>query len=107
MITDETTTGNNHTYVYIRTVRTPTGSTVRATVHRDFYPHQSFALAQVLTHDMTWTDLTFEPPEQWWDTTPVPRDKHLDTVAELAPIAEKLIDRALIIIGDPPHPAQH
>ncbi|MBB5155916.1 hypothetical protein [Saccharopolyspora phatthalungensis] len=105
-IIDETIGGDNNTYLYAQTVRTPSGRTVRAKVKRNSYRHQSSAVAHVLADDMTWTDLAFEPPENWWEKTPSPSNPRLDIVAELAPLVEKLIDQALMIIGDLPQTAE-
>lgn len=49
------------------------GYTVRVRVHRDFYLHQSWAIADVLTPDLTWTELATAPPSDWHPGTHTPR----------------------------------
>jgi hypothetical protein len=39
--------------------------TVRVRVHRDFYPHQSSAAAELLSGAGTWTVLAVDPAENW------------------------------------------
>jgi hypothetical protein len=64
-------------------------------VHRDFYQAQSFAVAEVLNHALTWTALTSQPPAAWHQATPA----RATAPAPLTPIAAALLDRARAILG--------
>ena len=95
---------DRHRYGYTRTVRIGE-RVVRARVRRDYYPHQSLAVAEVLAADLSWTHLLDEAPGNWWASTPAPAGD-VYAVAELGAIAEGLINRAAEILAPPPadHP---
>lgn len=44
--------------------------TIRARVRADAYPHQSHAVAEVLTPQLTWTDIVTIPPSEWHSELP-------------------------------------
>lgn len=78
----------------------PTGQVhpLRIEVHRDFYPQQSHARAQVLATGLTWT--TTSTPDQWHPHTPTPTTP---TVAPTQPntVADQLLARAQRILNPP------
>ncbi|WP_018352021.1 hypothetical protein [Longispora albida] len=72
------------------------GHTIRVRVHRDNRASQSHAIAEVLTPQLTWTDLCSDLPSGWFDASPhytAPADTALDT------IAAGLLRRAAAILG--------
>lgn len=69
------------------------GHTVRVQVHRDAYPEQSWAAAEVLTPHLTWTTLVNTPAAGWWTRTTGTADPDA-----LWPVAEDLRDRARTIL---------
>lgn len=72
------------------------GYTVRVRVHRDFYLHQSWAIAEVLTPALTWTELVTAPPADWHPGTHTPRiTAHAAAARDtLQPTADHLTERA-------------
>jgi hypothetical protein len=97
---DETAEVTQHDYRYTRVVETA-GRVVRVRVRRDNYPHQSFAVAEVLADDMTWTHLAAEAPNNWVHTTPRPTPM-IHAATQLGEIAEHLVNRAAEILVPPP-----
>jgi hypothetical protein len=71
------------------------GHTVRVRVHRDFYPQQSWAVADVLTPALAWTELATSPAQEWQPATYTPRTTATAAAARdtLRPIAEHLTER--------------
>lgn len=69
MLIDETTDTSPHHYRLTQTHHLD-GHTIRIRVHRDFYAHQSWAAAEVLTPALTWTELTTAPASDWHPATP-------------------------------------
>jgi hypothetical protein len=67
------------------------GRLLRVTVHRNFYPRQSWAAAHLLTPVLTWTELLSAPPRDWHPATPPSRRATAET---LAPVADRLLSRA-------------
>lgn len=75
--------------------------TVRVRIARDFYLIQSHALAEVLTPQLTWTVLCQQPPQQFFDQTPLHGPTAADTEAHLLKIADELAQRAARILRVP------
>jgi len=65
---------------------------VRVRVHRDFYKDQSYAVAEVMSSDRKWTDLTHAPREQWWEYTRNPQCGLAVVADDLAKRAAKILD---------------
>jgi len=72
------------------------GRLLRVTVHRDFYPQQSWAAAHVLTPVLTWTELVTAPASEWHPMTPAGRRV---TAAALTPVADRLLSRATAVLS--------
>ena len=68
-IVDETfaTGSQSHT---LTTVLHMHGQVVRITVKRDTYKMQSYATAELLNTEKTWTTLVTEPASDWYDQVP-------------------------------------
>lgn len=92
------------------------GHTIRVRVHRDFYLHQSWAVADVLTPALTWTELATAPPADWHPGTHTPRiTAHAAAARDtLQPTAHHLTERAQRLLRNntrpdgpaaAPHPA--
>lgn len=65
---------------------------VRVRIVRDFYQNQSYAVAEVMSSDRKWTELTHAPREQWWEYTRNP-ECGLSVVADdLAKRAGKILN---------------
>jgi hypothetical protein len=65
---------------------------VRVRVVRNCYEYQSFAVAEVMSGDRKWTELTHAPRDQWWAYTANPKCT-LDVIADdLAARAAKILD---------------
>ena len=94
MLIDETTdTATNH-YRLTQTHQID-GHAVRVRVHRDFYPHQSWATAEVLTPQLTWTELATTPASDWHPSTPATvGTASSDGPDYLRPVADHLTQRA-------------
>ncbi|MEU5554270.1 hypothetical protein ABZ738_31315 [Micromonospora sp. NPDC047793] len=75
-------------------IRRVDGKVLRVRIYRDFYPHQSHALVEVLTPAMTWTELTTEPASAWHSATP----SRSTSPAPLDHLAERLFQRADAIL---------
>ncbi|MEV6523153.1 hypothetical protein AB0M43_14480 [Longispora sp. NPDC051575] len=75
--------------------------TVRTRVYRDFYPAQSHAIVEVLTPELTWTDLASSEPSRWHDSLPSHVSSNLSD-ALLDDIAAQLLQRAATILGVAP-----
>ncbi|MBX7269570.1 hypothetical protein KIF24_28550 [Micromonospora sp. Llam7] len=75
-------------------IRRVDGKLLRVRIYRDFYPHQSHALVEVLTPAMTWTELTTEPASAWHSATP----SRSTSPAPLDNLAERLFQRAEAIL---------
>lgn len=80
------------------------GHTIRVRVHRDFYPHQSWAAAEVLTPALTWTELATAPASDWHPTTRTVRTAATDGLDCLRPIADHLTQRAQQLLSTITHP---
>jgi hypothetical protein len=97
---DEATGATATSYHHTRVVEFA-GRTLRARVERDYYINQSFAVAEVLSDQMTWTSLAADAPSNWWHGTPRPSaDVHAATA--LGPLTERLLSRAAEILAAPP-----
>ncbi|MFE5565042.1 hypothetical protein ACFQ68_08625 [Amycolatopsis japonica] len=93
---DDSTSWDLHGYSLTRVVRNGPYR-VRVQVYRDSYVFQSYAVAEVLADNMTWTPLASEDPMTWFDSTARPSGPvHVDT--ELGDIAENLVHRAAHIL---------
>ncbi|GAA4898162.1 hypothetical protein [Streptomonospora salina] len=98
-VTLDETTGYDRTQSYSYTrVADLGGRRVRARIHRDYYPVQSHAVAEVLSDARTWTHLAQADPSGWHADTPDP-PSGVDARRELAPLADRLIDRAAAILA--------
>lgn len=75
--------------------------TVRVRIARDFYLAQSHALAEVLTPALTWSVLCEQPPQHFFDQTPIHGPRAADTEALLLELAEDLARRAARILHPP------
>ncbi len=75
--------------------------TVRVRIARDFYQIQSHALAEVLTQELTWTPLCEQPPEQFFDQSPLHGPNAAATEAFLLTLADDLARRAARILRVP------
>jgi hypothetical protein len=93
MLADESfgTTGQGYT---LTRVHQENALRIRISIRRDFYLHQSSAVAEVLTPALTWTRIAEHPPSQWHSSTP----HRAGTPAPLTRIAEQLLERALAIL---------
>ncbi|MCZ7478870.1 hypothetical protein [Micromonospora sp. WMMC273] len=80
-------------YSYTRVCRMPEGFTVRVRIKRDSYKTQSFAVVEVLTPGLTWTDLASEDASVWYDDSP--RTNGLKAMEQ---IAGRLLTRATTIL---------
>lgn len=103
MLIDETADTAAHHYRLTQTHHLD-GHTIRVRVHRDFYPHQSWAAADVLTPALTWTELATAPASDWHPTTPTVRTAATDGLACLRPIAGHLTQRAQRLLSTSTHP---
>lgn len=83
------------------------GHVVRVRVHRDFYLHQSWAVADVLTPALTWTELATAPAQDWHPDTHTPRiTAHAAAARDtLQPIASDLTGHAQRLLRTVPAPA--
>jgi hypothetical protein len=72
------------------------GRLLRVTVHRNFYPRQSWAAAHVLTPVLTWTELLYAPARDWHPATPPSRRATAET---LASVADRLLSRATTVLS--------
>jgi hypothetical protein len=86
--------GGEGTYSLTQTHRTPAGYTVRVRVRRDYYSHQSHAVAEVLNAELAWTELASAPAGQWHPTTP-PRAAG---ESDLQEVVDGLLVRAQLIL---------
>lgn len=75
------------------------GRTLRVRVHRDTYQAQSHAVVEVLTPQMTWTELAEGVSADWWPRTGATPDR-----AALAIVAGHLVERARAILASPSGP---
>jgi hypothetical protein len=100
-VRDETAGVTTIRYHYTRVVETA-GRIVRARVERDRFD-TSLAVAEVLTDQLTWTQLAKDDPSNWWYATPVAR--HVtDPATVLGPLADRLLHRAAAILTPPSTP---
>lgn len=72
------------------------GEVVRVRIERDAYPHQSFAVAEVLSADRTWTNLASNPVDTWRGSTPASTG---DVPKALGSLASDLAIRAATILS--------
>jgi hypothetical protein len=77
------------------------GHVLRVRVYRDFYARQSYAVAEILTPQHTWTVVATAPGTQWHHTTP----SITPDASPLTPVADDLLRRASRILTPPPSPA--
>lgn len=75
-----------------RIVQTPLGHKVRMVVHRDFHELQSYACVEVLSGELTWTELAQADASTWHRVGNQPQQ-----VCEN--VAAGLLGRALTILG--------
>ncbi|SCL17784.1 hypothetical protein [Micromonospora inyonensis] len=75
-------------------IRRTHGNLLRVRIHRDAYQHQSYALVEVFTPAMTWTQLANEPPSTWHAGTPY----RSTSPTPLENLAERLFQRADAIL---------
>lgn len=88
----DTTTGPGGVSVIYRVDEA--NATVRVRIKRDHYAHQSFAVAEVLTSDRTWTNVLDEPTDHWHDSSGVPATSE----SVLLMVAEQLAERAASVL---------
>jgi hypothetical protein len=69
-VTDTRFTLTDHGYDLTRICKLDSGHTVRVRVRRNFYKQQSYAVAEVLSTELTWTNLLSESPESWYPNSP-------------------------------------
>ncbi|RLK24713.1 hypothetical protein DER29_2644 [Micromonospora sp. M71_S20] len=74
--------------------RTDDGHRLRVRIRRDSYQRQSYALVEVLTPGLTWTNLADEPASAWHPATPY----RSPTPTPLESFAERLFQRAVVIL---------
>ncbi len=74
--------------------RTGSGHRLRVRIRRDAYQRQSYALVEVLTPGLTWTNLAAEPASAWHPATPY----RSTTPTPLESLAERLFQRAVVIL---------
>lgn len=70
--------------------------TIRIRITRDFYPHQSAAVAEILTSNRTWTLLIDDPASNWHATHSCTADT---ATVVLGSIADRLLLRAACILN--------
>ena len=75
--------------------------TVRIEIRCDSYAQQSHATAAVLSAGQTWTTLLSDPPSNWHDATPSPYSRPAPSARTLYPIAERLAERAALVLRTP------
>lgn len=97
---DEATGATPTSYHHTRVVEFA-GRTIRARVERDYYINQSFAVAEVLSDQMTWTSLAADAPSNWWHDTPRP-SADVPAAAALGALTERLLGRAVEILAASP-----
>ncbi|MEV0704880.1 hypothetical protein AB0I53_44155 [Saccharopolyspora sp. NPDC050389] len=76
--------------------------TVRVRIHRYLDTSQSYAVAEVLADNVTWTHLTNDAPENWLTDTRHPRTSRISPTDELGRAADRLVHRAEAILANPP-----
>jgi hypothetical protein len=74
--------------------------TVRARIRVDFYARQSYAIAEVLSSQRTWTNLVDLPPSEWTDDLPSSVQVKTSHQARqnLSALAVELVYRAVAIL---------
>lgn len=72
--------------------------TVRVRFARDFYVTQSYALAEVLTPQLTWTTLCEQPRQHFFDQITLHGPEAADGEAFLLALADELAQRAARIL---------
>lgn len=82
-------------YAYTRTVHLGP-HTVRVRVKRGLDSDNSWAVAKILSADLTWTDLATTQGDRWYEHTAEPYG--VDPKAELGDVADDLIRRVTAII---------
>ena len=82
-------------YSYIRTVHLGP-YTVQVRVQRGLVPEDSYAVAELLSADLTWTALAHSHGDRWFEHTNEPCD--VDAKAELNEVADDLIRRVTAIM---------
>lgn len=75
-----------------------TGRTLQVVVHYDEDKQQSWAVAKVLSADLTWTTLATEHPAVWHHLV-AQRHIEVDQVEAIGQVSNKLLERALAILG--------
>lgn len=81
-------------YNLIEIRRTGSGHRLRVRIRRDPYERQSYALIEVLTPALTWTELADEPASAWHPATPYSST----SPTPLENLAERLFKRAVVIL---------
>ncbi|MET8846007.1 hypothetical protein [Amycolatopsis sp. NPDC004625] len=97
---DEVTSASPNCYHHTRVVEFA-GHTLRARVERGYYITQSFAVAEVLTEQMTWTSLAADAPGNWWHETPPP-SADVRAATALGALTERLLNRAAEVLNTSP-----
>ena len=82
-------------YSYIRTVHLGP-YTVQVRVQRGLVREDSYAVAELLSADLTWTALAHSHGDRWFEHTNEPYD--VDAKAELNEVADDLIRRVTAIM---------
>ncbi|MEU9505338.1 hypothetical protein AB0D32_03515 [Micromonospora sp. NPDC048170] len=93
-LVDRSFAAHNAGYDLSEIRRTDDGHRLRARIHRDSYQRQSYALVEVLTPGLTWTNLADEPASTWHPATP----SRSTTPTPLESLAERLFHRAVVIL---------
>lgn len=93
------TTSQGYTLTRTYHLQNPASTVVRVRIYRDFYAHQSYAVAETLTSGMEWNEIATELPANWHDGTPGRPREYRSVANHLAPIAETLVGRAAVIIN--------
>lgn len=75
--------------------------TVRVRVARDSYMTQSYAVAEVLTPALTWTNLCEQPPENFFEHAPTHGPKAAASQELLLKLADDLARRGARILRVP------
>lgn len=102
---DEMATTRAQGYELQRTYRFSTENQVyklQITIRRDSYQSQSHATARMLSADLKWEPVASEATALWYDASAhhtVIKRAPSQIVAQLAPIADRLLTRAITILS--------
>ncbi|TDC34226.1 hypothetical protein E1211_17930 [Micromonospora sp. 15K316] len=94
-------------YELARIVKLDTGHKVRVRIRRDSYERQSYAVAEVLNDNLTWTGLVSDPAELWHPGSPYLAShfgadhpaRNGKPEALLNEIADRLLTRAAAVLA--------